>query len=65
MVFILAVVSITFCYYFDAAYIHLSTLNLVPAQVAFVSSLAAAGVLVAVRRIDCVSEVRNAEQDKD
>src|SRR5438132_747173 len=60
LVLTLASVCVGFWYFWDAAFIHLSTLNFLPFEVVVLESLIAGATWLVVRRIESVKHETNA-----
>src|SRR6266496_2179582 len=56
----LASVCAGFWYFWDAAFVHLSTLNLIPLEIAVVESLVAGATWLVVRRVEKGTHAHNA-----
>ena len=56
----LAFVCVGFWFFWDAAFVHLSTLNFIPFEVAVIESLGAGAVWLIVRRIDRTGHAQKA-----
>jgi len=60
LVFTLISVCVSFLFCWDAAFIHLSTLNSTPLVVAIVEALVAGAMCLVVRRVERVTHAHNA-----